>query len=345
MKKINIFSDPHLGTTRKAHTTAKSSERLTQALFAAAAGAIDSKADANVIVGDLFDKTYNPEYVIQQGVIIGRSCITLAGNHDETNRAETKSSIDIVAEIGDVIQTALGAPSCITRGPLYFVPHHGTQELFLEALISAKRQAEYADGKKYLFVHCNRGELPGPQSDSTLVLEIEEERELLQYFDKIFYGHIHQPAWYKDGLKVTDVNDANVIVCGNTHPTSFGDISNKYSYTLDTETGELKSRLIWSVQDSYRELEVGQPISLDYGVTFVRVYGKGTKLDVANYVQEVWEAGAKALLAVRPDVEYIDIDTAEVEDINLDDLSSVISKELAGTELAALFANLLGELQ
>jgi DNA repair exonuclease SbcCD nuclease subunit len=343
----NIFSDPHLGVTRKAHTTAKSSERLTQALYEAAESAVGHPGKT-IIAGDLFDKTYNPEYIIQQGIKIADGAIILAGNHDETNRASARSSIDIVAMNADVVQCAVGETSITeVRGAKFnitLVPHHSTQELFLAALDKAINATE-GDKFNYLFVHCNRGELPGPQADSTLVITIERERELLEVFDRILYGHIHQPAMYDGKQRKTEHPDeAKVIVCGNTHPTSFGDISNKFGYTFNATENMLDPYWLWSVQQGYREIEVGGNIPDLKGVQFVKVYGKGNKLDVANFVQSVWDSGTD-LLAVRPDVEFTDLDVTEVEDVNLENLADVIANELKETDLAEAFAELLGELK
>ena len=94
----NIFSDPHLGVGRQAHTTAESSKRLDKAIFAAAMQA-KSEEHPNFIAGDLFDKTFNSERVICQGIAVAAgNTVTLAGNHDETNREGTICSLEVVQQ-------------------------------------------------------------------------------------------------------------------------------------------------------------------------------------------------------------------------------------------------------
>lgn len=326
----NIFTDPHLGTKRAMHTTPESSKRLSTALFEAAMKAKTAEYK-NIIVGDLFDKTTNTEQVIVQGLLVAENAIVLAGNHDETNREGTISSLDVIAEAGGshIIQCeVVGRPSYQIRGEMVFVPHHASQELFLEALDLAL--AEDVEGK-VLFVHCNRGELP-QQDDSTLVISLELEDRLLTKFKRVFYGHIH--GSHSNETKDDEVVSRGVVL-GNTHPTSFGDISDKYRYTYDLKTDTLIRHKIWCKATRFTQLALGSELP-EGSFDFVEIIGNGTRQEVSDYLQQVWAAYPEAY-AIRNNCEFAHAEDVMVEDVNLEDLPSTIERDLAGTDMLPLF--------
>lgn len=326
---VNIFSDTHLNVSRQAHTTAESSKRLNDRLFEQAMAC--KSTDMNVIVGDLFDKTFNPEWAVIQGMWVAEDSIVLAGNHDETNREGTKCSLEVVQESGkDVIRNPkLSKVFVVRRGPLYFVPHHPTQELFdsaLEKIIESSGDQE----NKYLFLHCNRGTAIGDKSDSTLYVSDEMEDRLLEKFTRIFYGHEHQPQILKGG---------RVVVCGNTMPTSFSDISDKYRYELNTETDQMEKIQIWSKDQSHLELTVGEELTEKPDVEFVLVTGKSSRKDTAEYIEECWKKYPRAL-AIRPAVEYLEEAVTKAQATEPVNLLSAIEKDLEGTNMLELFKEL-----
>ena len=93
MTTYTLFTDPHLGTRRAAHTTRDSSKKLTLALFKQAWDIIED-AENPVCLGDLFDRSQNSEDVLVQGYEIASNCRwVLAGNHDESDRADTVTSL------------------------------------------------------------------------------------------------------------------------------------------------------------------------------------------------------------------------------------------------------------
>ena len=327
---VNIFSDTHLNVSRQAHTTAESSKRLNDRLFEQAMAC--KSTDMNVIVGDLFDKTFNPEWAVIQGIHVSfGDVIVLAGNHDETNREGTKCSLEVVQESGkDVIRNPkLSEVFVVRRGPLYFVPHHSTQELFdfaLEKIIESSGDQE----NKYLFLHCNRGTPIGDKSDSTLYVSDEMEDRLLEKFTRIFYGHEHHPQLLKGG---------RVVVCGNTMPTSFSDISDKYRYELNTETDQMEKIQIWSKAQSYLELTVGEELTEKPDVEFVLVTGKSSRKETAEYIEECWKKYPRAL-AIRPAVEYLEEAVTKAQATEPVNLLSAIEKDLEGTNMLELFKEL-----
>lgn len=329
--KLCIFSDTHLNVSRQAHTTAESSKRLNERLFEQAVKCLSMEHD-NVIVGDLFDKTFNPEWAIIQGISIAKRAVVLAGNHDETNREGTRCSLEVVhASGGHVIrQLRMGYPHVTGVGNIVLVPHHATQELFDQALEEAVKMSAEIEGNRYLFVHCNRGEAIGDKSDSTLYISDEQEDKLLGYFNRIFYGHEHKAGTYKKG---------KVVVCGNTFPTSFGDIGTKYRYFLDTDTDELTSEVIWDVETGFIEVTIGEELPTKDSAEFVLIKGSATRKETAEMIEECWKVYPQAL-AVRSIVSYPEEVVTKAKATEPVNLLAAIEADLEGSEMLELFLEL-----
>jgi DNA repair exonuclease SbcCD nuclease subunit len=340
---FNLFTDPHLGTRRSANTTRESSKKLQQALYEAALAAAPYETPAeNICLGDLFDRAFNDESTLVQGHEVANRCAwTLSGNHDETNREGTVTTLAALKQMGHSIISApdLSTPYFEAHGALYFVPHHASQELFEKAMMEA---AEHAAGNRdgqaaILLLHCNYN-CAFEIQDDTLNLPEELAAQLLDHFDLILLGHEHKPATHLEG---------RVVILGNTHPTSFSDLSDKYRYLLDDETAELTPVKIWSMEDSYRQLKYGEEIPDLRGVQFVDVVGAGAAEDavaVAHYVQQVWAAGDD-LLAVRNNVQIGDHlqDLEQVVAHQVSDLRTHIDADLEGSDLQPLYRELLRE--
>ena len=336
--KINIFTDPHLNVSRQAHTTPTSSQALNQRLFDAAM-ATKSAEMANYCAGDLFDKAFNPEWAVIQGIKVAENCYVLSGNHDETNREGTKCSLEVVkaAGVGKIYRT----PSVSdvfwnkTADGVYMIPHHASQELFVRALREAAADSQ---GIGTAMVHCNRGEIMGDTPDSILVISKELEDELLKSFKRIFYGHEHGSHSNKvEG----DVVTSKAVVLGNTHPTSFSDVSDKYRYEYCTETDVLKRIMIWSKDAKFLQLELGQPFPEGANPDVIEVTGKGSRIEVVEYMDALWST-YPATLMIRPNVTYTSAtEVMEVTQADTVNLADAIAKDLDG-EVKELFIKLLG---
>ena len=97
--KITLFTDPHLGTERQAHTTRASAKALQQALYQKAMLVVKSSSLPKFCLGDLLDKANNPEATVLQAYNVGIECDSvLSGNHDETNREGVVTTLG--AQIG-----------------------------------------------------------------------------------------------------------------------------------------------------------------------------------------------------------------------------------------------------
>lgn len=341
---FNLFTDPHLGTRRSANTTRESSKKLQQALYEAALAASPTEPldEKNVCLGDLFDKAFNSEDVLVQGHEVAGGCKwTLSGNHDETNREGTVTTLAALKQMGHSIISApdLSTPYFEAHGALYFVPHHASQELFEKAMMeAAEHAAANREGQAaFLLLHCNYN-CAFEIQDDTLNLPEELAAQLLDHFDLILLGHEHKPATHLEG---------RVVILGNTHPTSFSDLSDKYRYLLDDETAELTPVKIWSMAEGHRQLKYGEDIPGLDGVQFVDVVGTGGAEDavaVAHYIQQVWAAGDD-LLAVRNNVQIGDHlrDLEQVVTPQVSDLRTHIDADLEGSDLQPLYRELLKE--
>lgn len=345
--ELTLFSDPHIGTRRAAHTTRESAKRLAGRLYYQALDIVSSKPNP-VCGGDLFDRSFNDEDTLVQGYNIASRCLlTLAGNHDETNREGTVTSLRALKamDVPIVAVEDLTTPY-FTFYPfgLYVVPHHATQDLFEVAMIYAADHAlRFRDGKPaVLLLHCNYDASDVMlHGDATLNLTAAMAERLLQAFDYIFLGHEHQPATHFDG---------RVVVMGNTHPTSFSDISDKFTYrlTIEDDRVDLAQEKVWSKDSGYREVEYGKPLPDLHGAQFIDVVGlaeAGQSVAVSDFIQEVWQAAGPSALAVRNNVaigveEYLD---DVVEKPVLADIRSRIASELEGSDLLPLFNQLASE--
>ena len=352
MKKLTIFTDPHLGTARQAHTTRESSAQLQLSLYHQAMSIVSTAENPVICVGDLFDKSFNKEEVIVQGYNVASACwMTLAGNHDETNREGSVTSLRAIRDMGAPVCAApnLTDPYFDCFESIYMVPHHASQEVFEVAMRdAAAHAAQHRDGlASYLFLHCNYN-FDLATTDNTLNLTRHLAQELIGSFDYIFIGHEHNSS--------TDLG-GQVVVLGNTHPTSFHDVGDKFIYHLELDTAELTKELVWSEKDHYREIKIGGEIPDLAGVQFVDVVGVDSvanAVEVSEFIREVWKASqyeaegqtCTEMFAVRNKVEILDslqdVDT-EIEGVVAEDLKTRIARELAGTDLAPLFDELVSK--
>lgn len=336
----NISSDYHLGTRRAAHTTRDSARKLQQLLYTQALAATEPLN--SICLGDVFDRPYNDETTLVQGHTIANRCeLVLSGNHDETGRESATTSLRALEQLGSPIVAApdLSTPYFHTWNQFWVVPHHASQEVFEEALkAAAEDSGPLSDNHshRYLLLHTNY-DCPFDTEDSTLNLSPEMVEKLLQSFTRIFTGHEHNPKVLYDG---------RLVIVGNTHPSSFGDISDKFRWELDVRSDELTKVLIWEKAYAYREIEYGSALPDLTGVQFVDVVGAepvDNGVEVADYVRSIWNA-SDTLLAVRNNVEIIDhladtsVDTSKPA---LVDLKQRIDYDLEGSDLQPLYRELI----
>lgn len=336
---IYFWSDPHLGLTRTSHTTATSRVALRAALHkqAAAVSAAGPAHRIAVCLGDLFDTTSNDEAVIREAHEILRTVdFILAGNHDLPNREGKVSSLELLSDVtasgkGKVINAPFIA-SVQQYGELVFVPHKVTQEMFIASLQQALD--EFAEGK-VLCLHCNYDNAFAASSESTLNLPREMAKQLLDKFQYILIGHEHIPRSDFGG---------KLQIAGNTHPTSFSDISDKFVWEL--RDGVLTPTRIWSMADHYQKIEWQDLVDgAASQAQFVEVVGAAPadKMSViAQAVGKLWRDNNNALM-VRNAVVSEDVEIAHRDFARSLDVPARITQELeASPALAATWAEYLG---
>lgn len=354
---ITVFTDPHLGRTMQAHTTAASRARLTDSIYRTTTGALNNApAGSQVCLGDLFDKFQNPERVIQQGLNVASKCThIMAGNHDVTNDREKMGSLQFLAEVvkdiegtAEIMLVPFGQAECyqkkIDGKSFVFVPHHTTDDLFAQSLkdvlgwVQEVRAMEAAIEQlpTYLCLHCNYDS--GFATDETaLSLTRKEAKDLLDAgFDYILIGHDHHPREDFDG---------RVIILGNMHPTGFGDITHKRMLQINDD-GSHTFIPVWSPEQKYALLDVNELLAVplvdlikgEDVPDFIEIEGTISPdrvLDLAKAVRALW---ALEPMAIRNKVEIEKVGAAGSVNHDFASIDKVVLEDLANEpELRDLF--------
>ena len=307
-REFSIFTDPHLGLKRSTNTTQKSQELLREHLYELALEL--STRHGAICVGDLFDKSENSEETILQGIKVSSQCnYVLAGNHDIKNIAGSVTSFDVVdAALADctmIKNPDLSKPYIYTRGGFTFIPHCLTQDIF-EACVREACDAPYPDPEESptlaLFLHCNVGDGFGEVDGegSCLWLTSELQALVVERFDFVLVGHEHTPKTLHDG---------KLVILGNTFPLSFGEISDRYYYTLDTDKKTLERTLSVRATDIFEEIPVELLFSAkgayETNKVLIDIVGEinfNESSEYARYISTFWKTNPH-LLMVRKSVE------------------------------------------
>ena len=236
--QILFASDFHIGLNRTANHTAESSQRREQASREVLQQVLQTPHDLAVCGGDFFDRFSNPETTIIDAMAFANEFnYILAGNHDSSQRADTRSSLDVVDHAVtncEVVKEPLQA------GMLWFVPHCLSQGQFLATLDKVQQQAAQDDGQTKLFLaHCSY-DLSFELSTSSLNLTRERAEQLLTAFDYVLLGHEHVAREDFDG---------RLQVIGSHFPTSFSDLSDKRHLIFDTITKRMDSVCHWRASE------------------------------------------------------------------------------------------------
>lgn len=306
MAIYTLFTDPHLGLKRSSNTTQKSQQLLRDHLYELALEL--AQKESSICVGDLFDKSENSEEIILQGIEVSKPCrYVLAGNHDIKNIADSVTSFDVVkvTKSGMVSSPDLSKPYIYSHAGLTFIPHCMTQAIFEESIREACN-APYPDPEKSptlaLFLHCNVGDGFGDlEGDgSCLWLTSELQKLVVERFDFVLVGHEHEPRTLHDG---------KLVILGNTFPLGFGEIADRYYYTLDTEKKTLERTLSVRASDIFEELPVellfsakGTNETTKLLVDITGEINANESSEYARYISTFWKTNPH-LLMVRKSVE------------------------------------------
>ena len=234
--QILFASDFHIGLTRTANHTSESSQRREAASREMLRQVLATPHDLAVCGGDFFDKFSNPETTIIDAMeYADQFDVILSGNHDHSQRADTKSSLDVIAS-ANLERGAVTSEPFFGKN-LYLVPHCLSQELFMAALDDAQQRAARAEHNvpRILVTHCSY-DLSFELSTSSLNLTRERAEQLLTAFDYVLLGHEHVAREDFDG---------RLQVIGSHFPTSFSDLTDKRHLIFDTDTNRMDSVVHW----------------------------------------------------------------------------------------------------
>lgn len=332
---ITIFSDPHIGCTRNSHTTPASRERLKLALFAQAL-AISNCTQPVVCCGDLFDQYWGDATTLSQGLDVYQKCeIVLLGNHDFSNRANADSAFQFLTDINsDIVGDAnlAGVKRRVVNDiTIQWVHHKMTQLLFDESL----EEVEPLGG--ILLLHCNYNS--GYATDeASLNLTREQAEKLLTKVDKIFIGHEHISRMDFDG---------RLIITGNTHPTSFSDISDKYVWNVDKDLNVTKE-LIWDAKKNALKFNYKSLFETIYleGYQFLEITGVAERSElpkIARAIANLWKQCPDALM-IKNSVTCEKQFAEHTQPVKHIDVLAQVSEELQGTKHHALWQSYLGRI-
>ncbi len=320
--KFGLFTDPHLGLVRAAHTTVESRKRLRDALYTHTMDCIrslrDEGAEQVFCFGDLFDTYTNDESVLLQGHAVVRAINgCMAGNHDIANRMDKIGSLQALHKIlsdtedqGKLwINSEPNRPGakfarCGSSG-WAIIPHVLTQELFCESLdmaISRSRNCEAWEGKsRILCLHCNVG-VPGhgeaTDDGTTLYLTDEWQEKVLEEFDFVFVGHEHPPR---------SLHGGRIRLLGNIMPIAFGEIADRYVYIFDDEEKTLREIKVYDTSTEYKEIDVETLLGAEgdlpvVNASAVQIIGRVRRSDqaaLARAIAKFWRTNDDYLYMVR----------------------------------------------
>ena len=342
----NLFwSDPHIGVSRASHTTPISRKALQDAVYLQALALAKSVEDS-VCLGDLFDTTENSEAVIQQGATIASACrLLLAGNHDLPNRENKLSSLQLLKSLGmrSIVLSEEGhryRVDVICGVSFVSVPHQLSQELFMQAL-NDLIEGFSAEEPQVLLLHCNY-DSPFISDTTSLNLTKDNAERLLTRFSHILIGHEHTARSDLSG---------RVQLLGNTHPTSFSDISDKFSWSFKVEGGKLSfiSQLIWSKAKGFKELswEILLAGQEQTDASFIDITGVApvAKLpEIAKAIQKLWQVLHNPYM-IRNNVK-VEREVIEAGDVQKSlNIPARISLSLKDSPLLPLWEDYLKEVQ
>jgi len=298
---VLIYSDPHLGLNLAANTTPASRQRLRTALEAQVERIVGMPGLSCLCAGDFFHTYRNDEDVILRAYELAKKTdLILGGNHDVTNVAGRTGSLALLAELegtrvtlpvfGQTVNDSFWAPSW----EIDLIPHHTTQDLFEEALkVAASRQVA-PSRFRLLMLHCNY-DVQFASPETTLNLSARQAEDLLRTFDYILLGHEHNPKEDFDG---------RLIVLGNTHPTGFGDISDKRIVRLHDD-GDVTFERVWSMAEGYYECGPSELGSVPASTQFLRIKGEIEPSQLHPFtkaLRALW-ASSPSLFAARSEVK------------------------------------------
>jgi hypothetical protein len=198
-----------------------------------------------------------------------------------------------------------------------------------------------AEEPQVLLLHCNY-DSPFISDTTSLNLTKDNAERLLTRFSHILIGHEHTARSDLSG---------RVQLLGNTHPTSFSDISDKFSWSLKVEDGKLSfiPQLIWAKAKGFKELSwetllAGQEQT---DASFIDITGVApvAKLpEIAKAIQKLWQVLPNPYM-IRNNVK-VEREVIEVGEVQKSlNIPARISLSLKDSPLLPLWEDYLKEVQ
>lgn len=353
-----VINDPHIGIVRSGHTSRRSAVAYKDAVFNQAlslANLYRNQRGYDVVCGgDVFDKKYNPERVIEQGTRFLELCdYVIAGNHDVVNNTEGFSSLTLCdaqmrllkhspVDFYPTVRTFEGHNLQILG-----IPHCLSQSDFEENIREwVPRFVKGNSARLMLLLHCN-WDMPEAWSGSDTALNLSQDLAVWckqQGIHTILLGHEHRARYPMQGF---------VQIPGSVFPTAFDNMDDKFVWTWHVNGDEqgFITEKVWDRSLHYAEITANEiPPEFPEGIQFVKIIGSlpaGGTLPMMQALEKAWDAST-GLLAVKIDaVSEKTIFSRDVgsEPVNPLSMQARIESELASkpAELA-LWKELTGDL-
>lgn len=335
-----FYSDPHLGFNRTANTTVESRKRWSHLAFDnlyQKLKELKTKHPAAIVIcaGDMFDKESNDEATLLQAMkLMEVTDVVLAGNHDLPNREGKESTLRVLQKIyGDeriVLPAQTSDWGWDKRDRFTLLPHHGNQVLFDNAVVGLLLE----DNDGVLVTHCNYDSERATHNDASLNMTKDQAEALIESgFKFIVNGHEHAPRTELQG---------RFRIVGNTFPTGFGDISDKFVWLYDERNSQWTAEPLFSRENSFKVwLPAGFEAHVQGEPLFIDLVGKVEPEQgpaVAEYLTKLFDQGC---FAVRNRVTYTTSDqvVGDLSEVGASvvNLAETISKDLKDSDLGELF--------
>jgi DNA repair exonuclease SbcCD nuclease subunit len=339
---IKIVTDPHEGLKRASHTTPSSKLRWTEEIHRHLMKQLDTDHSVYCL-GDLFDKSNNPESVIIKGYeAVGKMKRVVSGNHDLINRADVITSMQLLHDelgLSEVISFSPFGQYTVDiweeQGWTFFcIPHASTQTLFEKALQEAYDKAEMNNrDRNVLLLHCNYDIPTDFATDTSLNLTKENAQDLSEKFRVTVLGHEHNPK--------EDLN-GSVVVLGSTMPTDFSCMGEKRAMLL-SETGEISYETIWE-SSLQAEIDAKSLLKLEVeslaGKRFISVTGNLKQSEVSDFnkaLRSLWDNDTILAIKASPNIEGSTLSKFEASP-RVTNLATTIAEQLKKEKDQRLFA-------
>ncbi len=347
-----FLGDLHQGLTLP-HST-RASARAYNAFKQDLAQNVSHKTDTEdriISLGDVFHNFQVGGESFYHGYRFCRQCdYVLGGNHDYSNDTTLTSSLERVSDLfrmtGEKTNVVFpffageedaGVTSLSHHDTfLVMVPYVPTQEGF-EAVLEKVKKPLKPHNTKYsiLALHCN---YDNPFCNAEIENNLTEKmaKKLLEHYDFIISGHEHNSRTLFDG---------RLIMTGALAPMRFDEMTPKYVWEFDVESGKFSSTCIWDPSLSHVRLDYGVLLNTSEsfeGTQFVEITGELDPQDLLALTRKIVELRKlPGMLAVKNSAKLPSREAVLSTDA-MTDWTSTILREL-DTDEVELFKELLNE--